>query len=267
METDSMLVKRSIRAVLATIAVVLGFGSPVRVQVPAVSRLTFRVSTENRVLLPLEPVPITLSVINNTPNPIRGYLAVSFESSNLKLIVRQPSGKVVESDQLSVVRALDIKDPNSVVLPGAEQTSHEWLTFDQETLFPTVGVYQLTFQAFEWPSREWRASNPVTVRVGGPRADDRAAYEYLRQSPKAADGWFEVFDADELEQFLALFPNSRYADYARTALGNWKVIKNDYQRAVELLTPVVTAGRPSLAQRAAEHLEKAKQGLEGEGRR
>jgi hypothetical protein len=248
--------KRQIRQVIVAFAGVLAGYSFVHAQTRAASdHLTLNAASDNHAVLPLEPIPITLSYVNKTPRPIRESIDVHFIGTRVRLRVRQPTGKIVEYDGLGYGAPYIVVNRDIVVPPGEGGTTHEWLTKDLDSLFPAPGVYQLTFQALELQSEQWIASNPVTILVGTPGPEEQAASDVLRRLLKTRENWASIPD-DELEQFIAAFPTSRYADHARLMVVQGMLPNSDHRHGIELLAPLVTSDRPSVAREAKELLER-----------
>jgi predicted negative regulator of RcsB-dependent stress response len=228
-----------------------------RPAVPATD-LAYEVSNEPRYLLPLEPVFFRFSVANRTATPRRDRLDWSLDRARMWV---RGAGKRMESNDLSSPTA-DARIVDRVIAPGDVWMSHHRLMANLDTFFPTSGNYELKFEVFDAPSGTSRGSRFLVVRLQEPAGVDRAAYEYLRLSPKAGS-WFQEAQPAELEDFLARFPGSGYAELARLELGIQAHAERDYQRAMELFTAVAGTGRSWLSEYATKRLEMTNEAISG----
>ena len=138
--------------------------------------------------------------------------------------------------------------------PGEARASHSRLEVNLDRFFPTPGTYQVRFKASDDSGTPF-LSNVVVLRVLEPTGADRAAYDYLRESPNAG-WWFASAKKSELEDFLTFFPDSGYADVARLELGMHAHAARDYELATQLFTAVAASkDRLRLSEYAAEQLQ------------
>jgi hypothetical protein len=215
------------------------------------SRLRLVASGVARDVLPFEPVPVRLTASNPTSQPIRGNLVLDFSARRVAASVRQPNGKVVEVKQLSAANVLFYIVPGTI-RPGQRSTRLETLEYDLDTLFPAAGDYRVSFRLMSSDRATAVASKALKVRVRSPKGADVAAYEHIRLSP-IRGSFFPLADADQLEEVVTMFPQSRYAARALMTLAQRALALQDSARAIELLTAASKSGSP-LSREATERL-------------
>lgn len=105
-------------------------------QTPSLKDLTLTIATTKQTFLPLEPIPLTLTVKNNTAQPITAYIDLSFVGRRIKIFVQGPNAEEIEIQQLSLISGGSIGSGTRQLMPGDERKQLElinsmWLLLKQ----------------------------------------------------------------------------------------------------------------------------------------
>ncbi len=104
------------------------------------SALTLRVSVPERDFVQLEPIPITLSISNDSERPISGHLEVSLAEEYARLYVTDEQGRVKEALPLPGVFADSVKNIPVPIEPGRQKNVTELLSVGLDETFPEPGL-------------------------------------------------------------------------------------------------------------------------------
>jgi hypothetical protein len=207
-------------------------------------QLTLTVESDREEVLPLEPLPVTLTLANETTTSIRCVYMLDPRFGDMWFEVAQagqPFEVFFSSDWGMSTGATRPK----TVEPGFRQSASGYLyCVDRSpgrelttwSFFPVPGTYLLKAVL---PDRtdQWQVeSNTLRVQVVEPTGLDAEAYRFMRELPaERSYRMFLVTDygsksnevRQKQEQFFAQFPTSRYAHYIRFALGNAYIQSRD----------------------------------------
>jgi len=208
-------------------------------------QLTLEITTNVQEVLPIEPMPITITLSNNTEKPITGHNQIDPGTGFLKIYVAKadkPFEQFHSSDRPSLtgIRGDDVLKPGyRTSFSGYFFYAHP-ANVDKEKhgqyLFEEPGIYRIkaTFEDMEGESKI--ESNVMTVEAKQPTGQDAAAYEFLKNLREEQDedvyyGNFLLTTfgrnitprkqkvLDKKEEFLSRFPKSRYSRYLCYSLG------------------------------------------------
>jgi len=225
--------------------------------------LSLEITTTVQKVLPMEPMPITITLSNDTKTPITAYNDINPGVGCLKIYVAKadkPFEQFYSSDWPSIT---GIRGEN-VLKPGFRTSVSGYLFYAHpanldkgqqgQYLFESPGVYRIktTFKDMEDESKI--ESNVLTIEAKQPTGDDAAAYEFLKNLKEKQDkdvyyGNFLLTSfgrsitakaqkvLDKKEEFISRFPNSRYAQYVYYSLGdNYRLgVGKGVKRGIELL--------------------------------
>lgn len=226
-------------------------------------QLTLEITTNVQEVLPIEPMPITITLSNNTEKPITGHNQIDPGTGFLKIYVAKadkPFEHFHSSDRPSLtgIRGDDVLKPGyRTSFSGYFFYAHP-ANLDKEKngqyLFEEPGIYRIkaTFEDMEGESKI--ESNVLTVEAKQPTGQDAAAYEFLKNLREEQDedvyyGNFLLTTfgrnitprkqkvLDKKEEFLSRFPKSRYARYVYYSLGeNYRLdVGKGVGRGIKLL--------------------------------
>src|SRR5258708_31960163 len=122
------------------IITILGIG--VYGQNKSFDELTFNLDTPKPQVLPLEPIPFTLTLANNTNAPVTVDGSLSFNTASVGLEIKKPNGKIVTPTQLSNVRGRTIFLPKEIPV-GEGMESTQVFDFMSQAYFDKAGEYQV----------------------------------------------------------------------------------------------------------------------------
>jgi hypothetical protein len=214
---------------LLLIVTILGAG--VYGQNKSFDELTLNLATLKPQVLPLEPIPFTLTLTNNTNAPVTVETALSFAWGGVRLEIKKPNGTVVVPPQNTYVTGRMIIVPKDL-RPDEKLVSTEVFGFKIQDYFGQVGRYQVRATLYNRDGKTVR-SGWVTINVEEPTSTDKIGYDYLKKKlDKHSDNAspFNTWDTDELEEFVLQHPGTTYADYARYTLGN-RYFERDKEKA------------------------------------
>lgn len=201
--------------------------------------LTLEIGTTVQKVLPMEPLPFTVTLSNSTEAPITAHAQIDPGCGILKIYVAEANKEFeqfhsADRPSLTGIRGKD------VLKPGFHTSFNGYLFYahpanlDKDNrgqyLFESPGIYRIkaTFQDINGESKI--ESNILTVHAGQPSGQDAAAYKFLKNLQDSEDNevyygnfllrdfaWQQVLDKQE--EFISRFPKSRYARYAYYSLG------------------------------------------------
>jgi len=225
--------------------------------------LSLEITTSVRQVLPMEPMPITITLSNNTDTSITGYSDINPGVGCLKIYVAKadkPFEQFHSSDWLSIT---GIRGEN-VLKPGFRTSVSGYLFYAHpanldkgqkgQYLFESPGVYHIKTTFEDLDGEKKIESNILTIEAKELTGEDAAAYEFLKNLKEKQDkdvyygnflltGFGRSITAkaqkvlDKKEEFISRFPNSRYAQYVYYSLGdNYRLgVGKGVKRGIELL--------------------------------
>lgn len=230
---------------------------------PAASKfsdLTLTIATTKKDFVPLEPIPIILTLSNNTQQPIIGHGAIDLSQHYVDLLVGRSSDDMQLFRSLSTVQVDGIVKPRKIA-PGESHQSLDLLTIKLDKMFPQPGTYQIQAVLHNIGRKEEVRSPLMSLRILSPRGRDLQAYEYLKSKPSGSL-FFSGLDSSEkgtevLEEFAAKFGDSVYADHAAYLLGVTYFYKKEYRKAKEQFSKLSAKPAFVFSKEASDYLEKA----------
>lgn len=212
-------------------------------------QLTLKIATGAKGVLPLEPIPITITLSNATRNPIRAHTVIAPNAGFLEIYVatgNRPFEKFRTGDWPYALVALEERQ----LEPGEVHAVSGYLYYghaanpDKEKgryLLSSPGIYRIKAVLKDAGGKEQIESNILAVEAKTPTGDDINAYEFLKglqnTKDKDTDGKLVSYVSflisgaqrnptarqqkvmEKQEKFLAAFPNSRYSRYVCYSLG------------------------------------------------
>ncbi len=245
------------------------------------SQLTLGLSTPSTTVLPLEPIPITISLSNNTKESILACPAIVPNGGFLDIFVKRVGENRFHlfTSTYWPTRMASAKARRVPLPPGYRRDVEGLLyyasaktfrgldpnDFLKQYLLPQPGSYLLkvTLKDLDGPARI--DSNVITIDVVVPKNEDSRAYDHLKSIRRpyfltATFGKYWSKKAEETisaqEDFLAQFPNSAYSHTLRYSLGLTYVTKggDHLDRGIQLLEETSDSAKLILARKALSRL-------------
>jgi hypothetical protein len=197
--------------------------------------LTLTLTTPKKSYLELQPIPIVITLKNETNEPLEGHEVLEFGTGYLQLYVDRGSGPE-EISQLTVLKKMIFPKPREFK-PGEEISVTECLNLKLNEVFPKPGTYRLQARLVAIGGKETVSSKPIKVEIVEPDGLDAHALQYIREHDDPAyffTGIKTVKNPERLqvlENFNAIYSQSGYADDATFLLGQVEFAKRDYQKA------------------------------------
>lgn len=233
-------------------------------QVLDFTNLTLEIASTKQRFIPLEPIPIILTLSNRTSQKVLGHDALGFSYSPVELFVTRDGSERRRIEQLSPYsKASEVTSKK--IVPGTQIQAKELLTIDLDKIFPEPGTYQLEAVLHDADWKLQITSSPMTIQISAPEGIDAAAYGYLIQQKNrsrffSGAGLIEFPEEQEaLEEFVAAYGNNTYSDYATFLSGRIHFAREDYQKALLRLRKVAAKPNFFLADKVKEYLDKIKQ--------
>lgn len=216
--------------------------------------MTLEISTESLQVLPIEPIPFTVSIFNNTNGFIRGVPVILPNAGYIKIFIAVGEGpfELFRTADWPLANVLPPKKEPKPLKPGYNRQVNGFLYFARRAVYPgsdpkdfvkqhllgEPGVYRIKTVLTDRLSKKTIESNILTIKVTQPVGQDALAYEFLK-SQRSPYFLLRTFGSGsskqqqkvitEQENFLSQFPDSRYARYVKYSLGNTYTNKgNDY---------------------------------------
>lgn len=254
--------------VVALLSLFIGLQKVVATQDPqqleAITNLTLEVNTTKTEFLRLEPLPLIISLSNQTEQPITGHTSLMFSENRIKVFIGSIGNELREVQELSS-RTEFVKVSTKTFEPGEKYQSNQLLTLNLDKLFPTTGTYQIQTSLKASKGSDEIKSNILTVEITEPSAIDAQAMEFLKNSGKASDffsgrGVVGRSNAEgKLKEFVDKFSGTAYGDYAVLLLGEVYFAKQDYKNAFVQLDKLKEKKNFALAEKVSLYLKEIKE--------
>lgn len=209
------------RILLLTIIGLLGFATIGQTaQEKSFNDLTFKFTAVRSQVLPLEPIAFKVGLENNTDVPISVETNFSFSAGYISLEVKTPDGKINKVTHLSPLSGQFVL-VSEEFKPGNKRERNEILSARVHEIFAEPGEYQIRATLKNNDGKALR-SPWTSVSVAQLSEIDRNAYTQIRSridKDSLESISFAKWTPDELEEFIILNADTRYADYARFTLG------------------------------------------------
>ncbi len=247
-----------ITPVLLTAGVVTALWAQASPTAAGFKSLTLTLSVPARSFLLLEPVPLTITLVNATAEPVVADAALRFADRAIGILIQPEGSPPYRAEPLSTIAIYTRPSPRPLP-PGYRQVSTEPLILNLQKLMPVPGKYGI--QAVLRNLDEEIRSNVVSIDVTQPAGLDQLAYQFLVDSGQADDflDGSDVVSKPELygeyETFVRTYPGTAYADYANLFLGRFHETRRQIDQARRFFSNV-TARREYATQKAAEALKR-----------
>ena len=228
---------------------------------------TLTLATPKASYLELQPIPIVITLKNETDAPLVGHGALELGTGFLHLYVDRGDGP----QEVSVSPfTMTVIAPPREFKPGEEVQKLDRLSFKLNKAFPQPGTYKLHVRLISNDGKESVSSKPIEVEIVAPDGLDAHALKFIRDNSDPAyfyTGIRAVKKAEQLqvlENFVAVYGESTYADEALFALGEVQFARRDYQKARKFFEKLskksdyVFAGEATEYLKQIEHEEKIK---------
>jgi hypothetical protein len=221
---------------------------------------TLTLATPKTKYVEFEPLPIVITLKNETEKPIMGHTVLNFASSYVHLYVDGGDGPR-EIRQLSILRANTVPSAHEFK-PGEEVKATEHLNLRLNEVFPKPGTYQLHARLVAIGGKETVSSKPIEVEIVQPDALDAHALKFIRDNADPAlffTGLHAATKAQQLqvlENFVAVFGQSSYADEASFLLGEVQFAKHEYQKARANFERLSKKSDYAFAENASEYVKR-----------
>ena len=198
--------------------------------------LTFEVTTPKESYLQLQPIPLVLTLSNQTDRVLQGHSALPFYANHVKVWTRAEGAEWRKIDQLSLLRALIYVNPREMS-PGDKFTDTQVLNLRIEKIFPQPGTYELNALIMSGDGGQTVESQPTTIHIKAPEGKDREAYDFLHAHTQhelffTGSNLVRNHTAEQtLEAFVAKFEETAYGNDARFLLGQLRFATREYEAA------------------------------------
>lgn len=223
-------------------------------------QLTLTLATPKKKYVELQPIPIVVTLKNDTNTTLVGHSALAFDSSYLKISVDAGDG-LQEIRQLSLAKGKVVASAHELQ-PGEEVTITDRLNFNLNKVFPQPGTYKLQARLMSSDWKESVSSKPLEIEIVQPVGLDAQALEFIRNygAPAFFFTGAQVMKDHEkfrvLENFVALYGQSAYADEASFLLGEVQFAKREYERARPHFEKLSKKSDYAFAKEASEYLKR-----------
>ncbi len=192
------------------------------------TELTLRIAIADKPVLPMEAVPVMVTVSNKTNHPVRGHTMLS-PGDGWLVVYLAPAGMPFGVVSVRTEAHADYIGGVGRSLPSGftetRQTCLWWGdTVEGQTraFFPRPGRYRVKTALYEQQGRKVAIeSNVVIVKVVEPTGVDAQAWCYIKRQSSEYEHFFfggSRYQIPVLREVAERFPTSRYASYAWSAI-------------------------------------------------
>lgn len=184
--------------------------------------------------LELQPIPLVITLKNDTQTPLTGHTVLEFGTGFLRLYIDRSDGP--EEIRVSTL-ILDVYANPRVFQPGEQIKRTAALNYRLDKVFPKPGAYRLHVRLTSLDGQDSVSSKPMEVEIVQPNGPDAQALQFIRDHSEPAyffTGIQAVKNPEQLqvlENFVAVYGESSYADDASLALGEVQFATRDYEKA------------------------------------
>jgi hypothetical protein len=209
--------------------------------------LTLEISTDIKEIIPIEPLPVTISILNKTDKTIKAFsLAINPSYGLTQFYVSK------ENKPFEVFRAADWPAESIIRFeysfkPGYRQSVDRYLFYahpknlDKEKrgqyLFEEPGHYRIKAIYTDSQIDKSIESNVISINVKEPKGEDASAYQFIKNMQDDvnkivyygnfllwSDGETEIIEKQK--EFIEKFPNSQYSRFLYYTLGKRNISKD-----------------------------------------
>lgn len=205
-------------------------------QIGQFRELTFSIKPARPSFVPLEPIPLKLTLENRTASRILAHPGLDFSTNYIKISIEKPNGTLVDIGQLSYVGCRCFSK-NVEMLPGAKFEKFQVLNFQLDRYFNEVGQYKIKANFMSLDGNQTVISPWTTFNIAQPSGSNFAAYDFLKQQ-KNLSLFLCCYDNEsvqDLKTFINIFPESAYSDYIRYLLVSHYLHQENDEKAKEQL--------------------------------
>ena len=219
---------------------------------------TLTLATPKASYLELQPIPIVITLKNETNEPLVGHGGLEFGTGLLRLFIDSGGGPQEVSVSPFTMNVVAL--PREFK-PGEEVQKLDRLSFKLNKAFPQPGTYRMHVQLLSNDGKESVSSKPIEVEIVEPDGLDAHALKFIRENSDPAyfyTGIRAVKKAEQLqvlENFVAIYGESTYAEEAEFALGEVQFAKRDYEKARKFFEKLSKKSDYAFAKEAFDYLK------------
>ncbi len=156
---------------------------------------------------------------------------------------------------------LDVYAEPHVFQPGEQIKKTAGFNYRLDKVFPKPGTYRLHVCLTSLDGKESVSSKPMEVEIVQPDGPDAQALQFIRDHSEPGDfftGIHTVKNPEQLqvlENFVAVYGESTYADDASLTLGEVQFANRDYQKARTILEKLSKKTNYAFAATVSEYLK------------
>ncbi len=195
---------------------------------------TLTLETPKTRYVELEPIPLVITLKNNTRTPLVGHMVLEFGASYLNLFIDRPDG----SQRVPVsLFTLDVFGAAHVFQPGEQIKKTDGLIYRLNKTFPSPGTYRLHLRLTSLDYKDSVWSKPLELEIVKPDGLDAQALQFIRDHSEPTYFFIGVGVVKNpeqlkvLEKFVAEYGDSSYGDGALFVLGQVQIAVRDYPKA------------------------------------
>lgn len=201
----------------------------------AFTNLTLDIAATKNEFVPLEPIPIVVTLRNSTAKTIAWRYALS--PNHVELFAVSSAGSPTKLEIQKALRELIEVSPHPKVLkPGDVEHFKPFITMGLNDALSRPGDYQILAVAHGANWNEEVRSKPLSVRIVQPQGVNEQVFNYIKRTTSSDifAGWDLSGNqgmASALEAVANEFVDLAYSDYASFRLGEFYFYKDENARA------------------------------------
>ena len=219
---------------------------------------TLTLTTPKTKYIQLQPIPIAITLKNETNGPLVGHNGLEFGTSFLHLYSTVYSGRF--EIPVTLMKKYLVVSPREF-RPGEQIEKTERLTYQLNRAFPDPGIYRVHALFLSHDGKESIVSKSVEVEIVPPEGLDAQALQFIRDHSEPAYFFTGVravknpAQLQVLEKFVAVYGESSYGDEASFTLAEVQFAMRDYEKSRKIFERLSKNSDRTLAAEAAHFLK------------
>ncbi|MBI1829305.1 MAG: hypothetical protein HYR87_07525 [Thaumarchaeota archaeon] len=213
--------KNIIYLIISLSAILLFAGMVLAQETPPDSsfeQLTLKLSSTKEEFVQLEPIPVILSLSNNTNHPLLGHSVLQFTHGPIIQVFVTHNEETKEMELSYLLSCISIN--KRIIQPGEHYNTTQALKIGLSEIFYEPGLYNMQVILHDADFKYVIRSNPVSINILAATGTQAEAIDYIKYTSNPAKFFTPLeLNIPVLEQFLVRFKGTAQWNYVALLLG------------------------------------------------